>query len=119
MLKTNLDKQERELATLKRRCASLQDQVELNEETRAEEQREAEFVNVQRKRARSARKASRPPSDSSEGQEDPQAVMWPSQGRPKRQPSEEENVGFVDRRLAKKPDDQGIAWPGRQEQNFV
>ena len=35
MLRTSLDKNEREIVTLKQRCASLQDQVELNEETRA------------------------------------------------------------------------------------
>ena len=116
MLRTSLDKQERELATLKRRCASLQEEVEQNEEARAEEQRQAEFVNVQRKRAKSA--ARRPPSsDSGEEQEDAEAVLWPSHGRAKKQQSVGENVGFVDRRLAKKCDDQGIAWPARQEQN--
>ena len=42
MLKTSLDKQERELQNLKRRCNSLQDHVEEVEEAREEEQRKAE-----------------------------------------------------------------------------
>ena len=54
MLKTSLDKQQRELQNLKRRCNSLQDQVEEAEEARVEEQRQAEqMINVERKRARS------------------------------------------------------------------
>ena len=39
MLKTSLNKQEREITTLRQRCASLQDQVELGEEARIEERR--------------------------------------------------------------------------------
>ena len=111
MLKTSLDKQERELQNLKRRCNSLQDHVEEVEEAREEEQRKAEqMISVERKRARSQR---RPPTDRSEDLEDSAPVMWPSKGR--RQPSEE-NVGFVDTRLANKRNNgQGIAWPTRQQ----
>ena len=68
------------------------------------------MISVERKRARSQR---RPPTDRSEDLEDSAPVMWPSKGR--RQPSEE-NVGFVDTRLANKRNNgQGIAWPTRQQ----
>ena len=79
MLKTSLDKQERELQNLKRRCNSLQDHVEEVEEAREEEQKKAEqMISVERRRARSQR---RPPTDRSEDLEDSAPVMWPSKGR--------------------------------------
>ena len=81
MLRTSLNKQEREIATLRQRCASLQDQVELGEEARIEERKQAEMASVRRQRARSARRGYRPPSEGSEGQEDSQAGLWPSAGR--------------------------------------